>query len=206
MVSIYKSDNWIPEEIIVKRAGREVSKFIAKGQSIKCPLQCSISIMNPKPGEDEENKEKENEKEEVKSDEASVGEAGESGSSASKSEEPSSEALDNNYKGGALSPSESGKIIELTCETMLKGNADFGPGFFDFHVNFQSFIVICPKDCWKAGSTQIFGTAIHPEESSICRSALIDNSMPFTGGLVGVGITYGLPGYQKGINFCKKKF
>jgi LCCL domain len=70
--------------------------------------------------------------------------------------------------------------------------------FFDFHVNFQTFIVICPKDCWKAGSTQVFGLAIHPEEASICRSALVDNSMPLTGGIVGVGITYGLPGYQAG--------
>ena len=160
--------------------------------------------MNPKPGEEEENKEKENEKEEQKSDDEGSSEgtgagagAGESGGSKSES---SNEELDNNYKGGALSPSESDKIIELTCEAKLKGNADFGPKFFDLHVNFQNYIVICPKDCWKAGSTQIFGAAIHPEESSICRSALVDQSMPLTGGMVGVGVTYGLPGYQKGIN------
>lgn len=204
VLSLYKSDNWTPEEIIVKRAGREVSKFLAKGQSIKCPLQCSISLMNPKPGEDQENKEKENEKEESKAaEEGGSDDAGGSGGNPTgeTKDASSNEELDNNYKGGALSPSESDKIIELTCETSLKGNADFGPKFFDYHVNFQSFIVICPKDCWKAGSTQIFGTAIHPEESSICRSALVDRSMPLTGGLVGVGITYGLPGYQKGINF-----
>ena len=52
VLSMTKSDNYRPEEIIVKRSGKETSKYLAKGQSISCPLQCTISLMNPKPGDE----------------------------------------------------------------------------------------------------------------------------------------------------------
>jgi hypothetical protein len=49
VLSETKSDMWIPQEIIVKRGGQEESKFDPKGQLIKCPLKCSMTLMNPKP-------------------------------------------------------------------------------------------------------------------------------------------------------------
>jgi hypothetical protein len=42
----------------------------------------------------------------------------------------------------------------------------------------------------------VFGRGIHPEESSICKSAIVDSSMPILGGVVGVAITFGLSGYE----------
>lgn len=38
---------------------------------------------------------------------------------------------------------------------------------------------------------------IHPEESSICKSAIIDNSMTLMGGIVGVGTYKGIGAYMK---------
>jgi len=40
---------WIPQSITVKRGGQETAKFNPKGQLIKCPVKCSMTLMNPKP-------------------------------------------------------------------------------------------------------------------------------------------------------------
>ena len=42
----------------------------------------------------------------------------------------------------------------------------------------------------------MFGGGIHPAKSSICRSAIADRSMPFSGGIFGVAILTGLPNYE----------
>ncbi len=45
---------------------------------------------------------------------------------------------------------------------------------------------------------KVFGYNIHPEESSICKAAIIDNAMPLIGGVVGIGIGVGLEKYPSG--------
>ena len=43
---------------------------------------------------------------------------------------------------------------------------------------------------------KIYGIGIHPEESSICRSAIIDKAVPPCGGLIGIGVAHGLTSYD----------
>jgi len=38
------------------------------------------------------------------------------------------------------------------------------------------------------GNKKVFGVSIHPAESSLCKSALYDISMPIIGGIIGIGI------------------
>ena len=51
ILSMTKSEMWIPEQVIVKRSEKEMAVFNPKGQYIKCPLRCSLTISNPKPGD-----------------------------------------------------------------------------------------------------------------------------------------------------------
>jgi len=40
--------------------------------------------------------------------------------------------------------------------------------------------------------SKVFGEGVHPEETSICRSAILDRAVPFSGGLLGMGVAQGL--------------
>jgi len=42
----------------------------------------------------------------------------------------------------------------------------------------------------------VYGTGIHTEESSICQAAIVDGSMPPTGGVIGISIYIGLKNYD----------
>ena len=50
----------------------------------------------------------------------------------------------------------------------------------------------------KQGCLNPTGIGIHPEEASVCAAAFIDQSIPFEGGLVGIGIAKGLESYEGG--------
>ena len=202
---MYKADDWIPDQIIVKRAGKETSTFQAKGQSIKCPLQCALTIMNPK-NEEKEVEVASSEAEDISGDDQGDVKEDEdvndgSRSKSDKSDESSKTGFENTYHGQGLSDKESKDMLELTCDDKIKDNEDFGPKYGNKLINFESFIAVCPKDCWKPGSSPIFGVGVHPEESSICRSAIVDHSMPFFGGVIGVGVMHGLPSYEAGPTF-----
>jgi len=55
-------------------------------------------------------------------------------------------------------------------------------------------------NCWKPGTSKIYGEGIHPEESSICRAALIDRAIPLVGGVIGISALTGLEKYDEGQN------
>ena len=38
---------------------------------------------------------------------------------------------------------------------------------------------------------------MHPEDSSICKSAIVDNSMPLSGGIIGLGTYVGIESYKE---------
>mmetsp|Transcript_118154 Transcript_118154/g.176567 ORF Transcript_118154/g.176567 Transcript_118154/m.176567 type:complete len:91 (-) Transcript_118154:4050-4322(-) len=59
-------------------------------------------------------------------------------------------------------------------------------------------LAVCPEDCWKEGDRSVFGIGLHAEESGICQAAIVDNSMPLFGGVIGIGITRGLERYEGG--------
>lgn len=59
--------------------------------------------------------------------------------------------------------------------------------------------MFCPGDCDITGDSKAKGLGIHPEDGSICKSAIADGAMPLTGGVVGVGSYIGLKQYDKGV-------
>lgn len=65
--------------------------------------------------------------------------------------------------------------------------------------NYKMVIAKCPHDCHIAiEGSEVFGYGIHPEESSICMSALVDRSIPFHGGVIGINVLTGLNAYEAG--------
>lgn len=149
-----KTESWAPYQFIVRRKDKEQSVFDVKGANINCPLRCSITVLSPKP-------------------EVTI--------SDDKGETSEDRNVYNDYSGAGLTNAERKGILQLSCDTVIKNNKDFGPRYSSNMVNFLTKIAICPSDCFKIGESKIFGLGIHPEESSICKSAIIDRSMPLLG-------------------------
>ena len=96
--------------------------------------------------------------------------------------------LANDYSGAGLTSFEKTKMVDLGCDDMIKGNENFGPSYSNDIPNFEMIIGKCPPGCYKVGSVSVFGLSIHNEESSICKSAVVDNASPLSGGVIGIGI------------------
>lgn len=89
-------------------------------------------------------------------------------------------------------------MLILSCDEIIEGNEKFGPAFAG-KPNYDYYIAICPTNCHITGNAKVFGLNVHPQESGVCKSALIDNSMPLTGGVIGIVTGLGLmryPGYE----------
>ena len=181
IISMTKSEMWIPEQITVQRTDKETSLFNPKGQYIKCPLRCSLTLTNPKPGDLY----------------ASLKSPGDNMLSDSNSEEDNDNNFFNDYLGGALTNTEKQSMIQLTCDTFVKNNDNFGPRYANRRGNFEAILALCPPGCHKIGDTMVYGLGLHPEESSICKSAIVDGAMPLIGGVIGVGVTNGLDFYER---------
>lgn len=70
---------------------------------------------------------------------------------------------------------------------MVKDNPDFGPDVIGAP-NYALIMGKCPHGCSELGDAKVIGLGIHPANSGICKSAIYDQSMPFSGGIIGVGI------------------
>ena len=90
-------------------------------------------------------------------------------------------------------------IIRLECIDVLKNNDNFGPEYVTQQVNYMDFIVHCPHDCF-ATNIRGIGLGIHPEEASICISAIIDQGVSLYGGYFSISVTNGLDSYVGGKN------
>jgi len=93
---------------------------------------------------------------------------------------------------------EKSGLVTLTCDEVVKDNPKFGPNFVGNSPNYKLVIAKCPSGCYKPSSTPTLGMGIHPEESSICRAAIVDRSIPLYGGIIGVNILTGLNKYEEG--------
>lgn len=104
----------------------------------------------------------------------------------------------NNANGGLLSVEDKAKIIDLKCDQKLENpsssNQIFGPEFPTKKQNFISVLVRCPGNCHSL-KEKVYGTGIHPINSPICISALIDDAMPYFGGIFSVSIFSGIKKY-----------
>jgi hypothetical protein len=55
----------------------------------------------------------------------------------------------------------------------------------------------CPADCM-SNQVKVIGLGIHPEDSPICITAIVDRAMSFYGGIIAISIFNGLPSYTGG--------
>ncbi len=97
----------------------------------------------------------------------------------------------NNPNGGFVSIDEKKEILDISCEQKLV-NPDaetnlFGPDYPTKNVNYLRILVRCPSNCFK-NKGEVYGYGIHPQNSPICLSAIVDNAMSLYGGIVSVSI------------------
>jgi len=87
-----------------------------------------------------------------------------------------------NPDGGLMSVVDRQRIINLTCTQALfnpsSSNPIFGPDYPTNKPNYLNILARCPGDCHKS-SEKIIGIGIHPLNSPICLSALVDNAISF---------------------------
>jgi len=189
IVSQTVHDPWALGIIVVKRAGQEESTFDPKGEELNCPLRCSLTIMNTK--------KKGNYEVPPDTGDGTAGGMEESSDSSDSEDGDTGEGVSVQFLGGGLSTSEKNNMLNFDCDTIVQDNADFGPPVIGTP-NYALLIGKCPTGCDKLGDSSVLGIGIHPEESSICKSAIYDQSMPWHGGVIGVGIQSGLEKYSKG--------
>jgi hypothetical protein len=97
-----------------------------------------------------------------------------------------------------LSTPEIQRVRDINCEDTLMSDSSnqlFGGEFPTNRINYNNVIIRCPNDCLKVTSS-VLGLGIHPRESPICLSAIIDHSISIYGGLVSIGIYQGLKTYS----------
>jgi len=75
--------------------------------------------------------------------------------------------------GGNLSTAEKNALLNWNCDSVVKGNMDFGPPTIGVP-NYALFLGRCPNGCSELGEAKVFGIGIHPENSGICKSAIYD--------------------------------
>lgn len=96
-----------------------------------------------------------------------------------------------------LNTKDLSSIKKISCTETVKDNPIFGPNYVTNNVNYSMHLIECPYNCMKLQS-KIYGIGIHPEESPICLSAIVDKVLPFYGGLITVNINKGLNSYYSG--------
>lgn len=119
---------------------------------------------------------------------------------------PATHSLDvNDVNGGLIAYEEKKKIINLKCDQVLKNTEFnlFGPDYPTKNVEYMSVLVRCPSNCSELNTT-VFGVGIHPTDSPICMSAIVDNAMSPYGGIVNISIVSGLDQYKIPDKFPRK--
>lgn len=114
----------------------------------------------------------------------------------SKDNESEYEKANKNFNS-VLSSKDKLKVIKISCVDVLKDNQNFGPKYVTNVVNYSMFLVECPSNCTKI-KNRVYGLGIHPEESPICISAIIDRSMSLYGGIIGINVISGIQSYTGG--------
>ena len=92
------------------------------------------------------------------------------------------------------------RLIDLKCDQTMKNPDEetnlFGPDYPTHDVNYYSVLVRCPANCHKSKNVQVYGLGIHPAESPICFSAIVDNAMSLYGGIFSISIFSGYKKYE----------
>jgi len=87
-----------------------------------------------------------------------------------------------NFRNG-LSEEEEESLREIECHTRADEVFE-NAKYFSTTVNYEVIYVICPPNCHKAAS--VIGRSIYHPKTSVCAAAIVDNSIPFSGGMLGI--------------------
>jgi len=113
-----------------------------------------------------------------------------------------------NPDGGLLSFADRKRIINLTCTQELynpsSSNPVFGPDYPTNKPNYLNILARCPGNCHKL-KERVLGTGIHPLNTPICLSALVDNALSFYGGIISISVLPGLIKYTIPKSFKQTK-
>ena len=95
----------------------------------------------------------------------------------------------------------------MKCDQTLinpdQNNLIFGPEFPTKYVNYMNILAKCPHDCHKSKG-KVYGVGIHPMQSPICLSALVDKAVSYFGGIISISIYTGLDKYTLPKGFDSK--
>ncbi|MCQ2815708.1 MAG: hypothetical protein MJ252_00430 [archaeon] len=171
-LKINGNDNWIPEEIVVRKSSENGGNQGLYEKVFKNYKNLAVEDLNPLTLTLEENSDS------IIND--------------------SSQSL-KTYS--ILDENDMKNLIKLSCYDTLKDNDNFGPiyGGEDNYVNYMSFLAECPSDCLFKPAAPTYGVGIHPEESSICSSAIVDRASSIYGGIISININKGLDLYTGGL-------
>ena len=114
---------------------------------------------------------------------------------------PKEDTLDvHDPNGGLMSVSDKKSIIDLKCDQILKNPDEetilFGPDYPTKDVNYYTILVRCPSNCHTLKSVDVYGLSIHPAESPICLSAIVDNAASLYGGIFSISLFSGYDKYE----------
>jgi len=141
---------------------------------VNCPVACSLTIMNTKPGTPPPPPAG-GDPVVAPPDAGGGGGGGGGGDDAGGGggDEEEEKDCDNIYNGCGLTTAEKNAMLDLTCDTTVKGNDDFGVPTAG-RPNYMLLIGKCPMNCHEKGDKKVLGVGIHPAEASICKSAIYD--------------------------------
>ena len=121
-------------------------------------------------------------------------------------EEAGCEKERNNYDinkiGGLIPDFEKQQIIDLECmetaenKTGSYDGSKFGPNYESSHLNAICLLARCPNHCFKYEGS-IKGTGVHPFDSSICLSAMLDKTISPYGGIFRLCLIESPPKFEK---------
>ncbi len=102
--------------------------------------------------------------------------------------------------GGLMPLKDKKKIIELKCNQVLKNPDDetilFGPDYPTQDINYTTILARCPSNCHNQKNVIVYGLAIHPAESPICPSAIVDQAISLYGGIFQISLFAGRDKYE----------
>lgn len=107
--------------------------------------------------------------------------------------------------GGLISNIDKKRIVNLSCAQIMENSNQkiFGPDYPTKNNEYMSVLARCPVNC-DSYSGVVYGVSIHPSNSPICLSAIVDGVISPYGGIINISIYSGLEKYKVPDNFPTK--
>lgn len=106
--------------------------------------------------------------------------------------------------GGLIGYADRKIIIDLDCNDAISAeDKRFGYKFSSQNCGYMAVLARCPATCHKSRGI-VLGVGLHPMESPICLSAIVDRAVSAYGGVFQINVFYGLNHYEVPRQFTSK--